>query len=370
MPEIGWRFVLEKPSGVMKDLHFTTTGSYSFDITRPVTRAISGFVLVPEEFDKVDLVRDQVLCYLLVDDVAKAMGVFRFTDSSQQIDAAKIFSRSGSGVGSGLTYSSPMGYSVNYPYADTALLLREGYVARNLANVSLGDTATTLLRNDGSAETLRTGFDASQEMQRICLNAGLEYSIAGSQGPSRNDVTWDGSATDLDKVTQLAVLAGHRNPWSDNDGILRSVPAIVVQTDVIDLDSLKPTGQSLVVTESFLTAPNRVIVNDNSSIDRAIQGQWDAPASAPHSFANLGYFRTITQSVQGLGSVEHAQSVAQALGEAYSARRLDCQIQPTNILDGPQVIFFSGALWLVTGWSISTEPNSTMSLSCQELNTS
>jgi hypothetical protein len=370
VPEIGWAFQVQKPSGVTEDLHFSTTGSYSFDVTRAVTRAISGFVLVPEEFDKVDLVRDRVNCFLVVDGVRKAMGVFRFTDSSQQVEAAKLFARGGSGTGAGPTYSNSMGYSVNYPYADTALLASEGFVARNLVNVALGDTATTLIRNDGSAETLRVGFDASQEMQRICLDAGLDFSFAGSLAPSRNDVTWDGSATQLDKVTQLAVLAGHRNPWSDNTGVMRSVPAVLVQTDVIDLQDLKPTGQSIVVTESFLTAPNRVIVVDNSSIDRGVVGQWDAPASAPHSFANLGYYRTSTQSVQGLGSVEHAQMVAQALGEAYSARKLDCQIQTTNVLDGPQVIFFSGANWLVTAWSVGTAPNSPMSISCQELNQS
>jgi hypothetical protein len=368
VPEIGWAFEVEKPSGVLRDLHFTTTGSYSFDVTRSVTRAISGFMLVPEEFDKVNLIQDRVNAFLVVDGVRKAIGVFRFTESSQQVEAVKIFSRAGVGVGGGLTYSNPLGYSVNYPYADSATLLREGYVPRNLVNISLADTATTLIRNDGSAETLRAGFDASQEMQRICLAAGLEYSISGSQGPSRNDVTWDGSATDLDKVTQLAVLAGHRNPWSDNNGVLRSVQATVVATDVIDLADLKPTGQSIVVTESFLTAPNRVIVNDNSSTTRAISGQWDAPSSAPHSFAQLGYHRTSIESIQGLGSTDHAQLVAQSIGEAYSARKLDCQIQPTDILDGPQVVFFSGALWLVVGWSVSTAPNSTMSLNCQELN--
>lgn len=367
MPEIGWAFMVEKPSGVMKDLHFSTTGSYSFDLTRPITRAISGFVLVPEEFDKVDLVPDRVLCFMLLDGVRYPMGVFRFTEDSRQVDALKVFSTTGGGAGSGLTYSNALNYSTNYPYSDNALVLGEGFSARDLYNVSLADTMTTLVRNDGTAETLRQGFDPAQEMQRILLNDGLQFAVGGSAAASRNDVTWDGSATDLDKVTQLAALAGHRSPWSDNNGVVRSVQAVVVQTDVIPLDALKPTSQTIAITDSFLTAPNRVIVNDNSSIDRSVMGQWDAPATAPHSFANLGYYRTSIQSVQGLGSEEHAQLVAQATGEAYSARKLDCQIQPTPALDGPQVIEFEGSEWLVTSWSISTAPNSTMSLTAQEL---
>lgn len=367
MPEIGWEFEVEKPSGQTRDLHFSTTGDYSFDLSRPVTRAISGFILVPEEFDKIDLISDRVLAFMLVDGVRNAMGVFRFSDDSRQIDALKIFSKAGGGAGSGLTYSNALNYSTNYPYSDNALVLGEGFVSRDLYNVSLSDTMTTLLRNDGSGLTLRLGFDPSQEMQNILQNDGLQYAIAGSAGSSRNDVTWDGSATDLDKVTQLAVLAGHRPPWSDNNGVVRSVMAVVVQTDVIDLLDLKPSGQSVVVTDSFLTAPNRVIVNDNSSVDRAIMGQWDAPASAPHSFSRLGYYRTSIQSVQGLGSQDHADMVAQGLGEGYTARKLDCRIQPTSILDGPQVIEFEGSEWLVTSWSVSTAPNSEMTISAQEL---
>lgn len=367
MPEIGWAFMVEKPSGVTKDLHFSTTGSYSFDLTRPVTRSISGFILVPEEFDKVDLVADRVLCFMLIDDVRYPMGVFRFTEDSRQVDALKVFSNTGGGAGSGLTYSNALNYSTNYPYSDQALVLGEGFLARDLYNVSLADTMTTLVRNDGSAETLRLGFDPSQEMQRILLNAGLEFAVTGSAAPSRNDVTWDGSATDLDKIVQLAALAGHRNPWSDNNGVVRSVQAVVVQTDVIALETLKPTAQTVAVTDSFLSAPNRVIVNDNSSIDRQVMGMWNAPATAPHSFANLGYYRTEIQSVQGLGSAEHAQLVAEAMGEAFTARKLDCQIQPTPILDGPQVIEFEGTEWLVISWSVDTGPNSTMSLTCQEL---
>lgn len=368
MPEIGWVFQVVKPSGVTEDLHFSTTGSYSFDSTRSVTRAISGFMLVPPEAAKVNLVRDVVRCYLVTDGVRSAMGAFSFASDSIQVDALKLFSRDNAvGTGSGLPYSNPLNYSINQPYSDAARLAREGYVMADLLNVSLADTMSGLVRNDGTAETLRVGFDPSQEMQRILLNAGLKFSISGSLAASRNDVTWDGTATDLDKIDQLAVLAGHRNPWSDNNGVVRSVPTGVLQGDIIDLQDLKPTGASIVITDSYLTAPNRVIVNDNSSIDRGIMGSWDAPATAPHSFAQLGYHRTSIQSVQGLGSLEHANQVAASIGESLSARTLDCAIMPTADLDGPKVISFRGALWLVTSWSVNTSPNSTMTLTCQEL---
>lgn len=369
MPEIGWRFEIERTSGTTTPLHPSTTGSYSFDLTRPISRAISGFILVPEEFDKVDLVRDKVNVYLVVDGVSCRMGVFRFSESTYVVDATKTFSATNNVVGGGDPYDSPDTYDSPDGYDDPGTRLREGYDSRDLHHISLADIMTDLIRNDGTAETLRTGFDASQEMRRILLADGLRFSVAGAPAPSRNDTTWDGSATDLDKVSQLAQLAGHYEPWCDNQGIVRSISTDLNNINPIDLDDLSPTAQSIAITDQFLSAPNRVIVNDNSATDRPIMGQWDAPSTAPHSYAALGYHRTSIQSVQGLGSNDHAQAVAQALGASYTARKLDCEIQPTCLLDGPVVISFRGALWVCTQWSTSTAPNSTMTLTAQEYKT-
>lgn len=365
-PGVGWEFFLQHPGGITEPIYFSVTGDYTYDSTRDITRTIDGFILTPEEFSKVDLVRDKVLAYLAVDGIMYPMGVFRFVDSSAQVDVVRTVT-TGEGTPYGVTYgSTAIPYSWEGPYS-LPLLAGGSYGAGDLHNVQLADIMTDLKRNDGSAQTLYTGFDAGQEMARILQQDGVPYAVANGLAPSRNDVTWDGSTTDLDKVDQLAVLAGHRQPWSDNMGVVRSVSANEVQGDVIVLDDLKPTAQSIIISESFLTAPNRIIVNDNSSTDIAVTGQWDAPSSAPHSYASLGYYRTQIQDVQGLGNAEHAQQVAEALGEEYTARKLDCQIKPTNVLDGPRVISFRGAYWLVVGWSINTGPGETMSLTCQEL---
>lgn len=367
-PGVGWEFFVLHQGGNVEPLYLSTTGNYTFDLTRPVTRSIDGFILTPEEFAKVNLVKDKVLCYLLIDSVVYPMGVFRFSDSSRQVDVVRG-KPSGQSQGYGVTYGATAGITYGntaIPYANP-LLFKQQYFSDDLHNVALSDIMSDLVRNDGSAETLRTGFDASQEMQRILLKDGLDFVIAGSPSPSRNDVTWDGSSTDLDKITQLAVLAGHRNPWADNTGIVRSVPANTQPVSAIDLDDLKPTAESIIITDAFLTAPNRIIVNDNSSTDLVVQGQWDAPAVAPHSFANLGYYRTSVVDVQGLGSQAHATDVAQALGEQATARRLDCSIKPTNLLDGPVVVSFQGTFWMTVGWSVSTSANNTMSVSFVEL---
>jgi hypothetical protein len=366
-PGIGWEFYLLHPGGLTEPLYFSVTGNYTYDSTRDITRTIDGFILTPEEFSKVDMVRDKVLAYLAIDGVPYPMGVFRFVDSSAQCDAVRIIGTSTNGSPYGVTYgATAIPYSWEGPYS-LPLLPGGTTGAADLHNVQLADIMTDLKRNDGTAQTLYTGFDAGQEMARILQQDGVPYAVANALAPSRNDVTWDGSVTDLEKVDQLAVLAGHRQPWSDNLGVVRSVSAGQVQGDVLVLDDLKPTAESIIISDSYLTAPNRVIVVDNSSTDLLVAGQWDAPSSAPHSFANLGYHRTQIVDQQGLGSVEHAQQVAAALGEEFTARKLDCEIKPTNLLDGPRVISFRGAYWLVVSWSISTEPGATMSITCQEL---
>lgn len=367
-PGIGWEFFLLHPGGNTEPIYLSTTGNYTFDLTRSVTRAIDGFLLTPEEFVKVDLIRDKVLGYLAIDGVAYPMGVFRFTESTRQVDAVRG-APDGTGNAFGVTYGATAGVTygtTGIPYASVTLI-NPGYYANDLHNVALADIMTDLVRNDGSAETLRTGFDPSQEMQRILQQDGLPYAIAGTSSPSKNDVTWDGSATDLDKITSLAQLAGHLNPWSDNRGIVRSVSASTDSLTPTALDDLQPQAESIVITETFLTAPNRIIVSDSGSADQLIQGQWDAPAIAPHSHARLGYYRTQMMDVQGLGSNAHAADVAAALGRQATARKLDCTIKPTNLLDGPVTVSFRGSNWMCVAWTVSTEANSTMSITLQEI---
>jgi hypothetical protein len=96
-------------------------------------------------------------------------------------------------------------------------------------------------------------------------------------------------------------------------------------------------------------------------------GVWDAPSTAPNSAATRGWVQTAGVQAQGLSGVVHAQQMAQTIGEQMAARRLAGDIVPTNRLDGPVVLSFDSALWLVNGWSVSTAVGSTMSFDASEL---
>lgn len=308
-------------------------GSYSFDLGRDVPKAISGVVVPPDQWAAVDVRLDQIRVILSIDGVDYPMGMFAFSELARQKNVV----------------------------TDEA-----GNLA-DLITTSLADRCLLLVRNTGRAETLNPGFDPSDELQRILNDSGIPYSVAASANLAVNGITWDGNTTDLAKVRELGTLAGHRPLWADNKGVVRSVASQVVDTEVISLADLQPTEGSIAIVEKFLTAPNRVIISDNGSAAYAVRGQWDAPASAPHSEANRGYVLARVEELQGLGSAAHAQNVAATIGEAYTARSLSARIIPTPVLDGPQVISYDGANWLVSGWSVDLTPGSTMSIQAEEL---
>lgn len=336
--EVGFYFEVMHQNGNREQVGFALSGDFSFDTNREVCKVLGGFALIPQEAAKVNFSTDQIVAWLDYDGVRYPLGIFCFTEVSEQADV---------------------------------VLWRDPETGEELIsdiyNVSMGDRTVLLLRNDGTGESLLTGFDPSQEMTRIMNVAGVPNSIPGSNGQAASPVSWDGSVTDLSKVRGLSELAGMRYPYMTNSGVVKAIPVgYVNDIDVYPVEKLFPIQGSIVVTPKYLGAPNRVIVSDNGFPSFALRGQWDAPSAAPHSYANLGYYRTEVVEQQGLGSGENANAVARRIGESYTARTLDFECMPTYLLDGPVLLFYREAFWIVQSWSISTEPGATMSVNAIE----
>lgn len=332
---IGWTFYAVQ-GGALVQIYFATGGNYSFDLGRDVPRQISNLTLVPTERAKVNLSSDEIQVFLTKQDstgvTTSQFGVFRFSESSEQKDVVQL----------------------------------PGGLTGDLTPVTLNDRMVELKRNTGAAHSLAAGADPSQAMQQILDDAGIPGGISGSVNSLADPVSWDGSIEDLTRFNSLATMAGHRQPWSNNNGVVRSVPSQVIQTDIIDLADLYPTAGTIVITDTYLTAPNRVIVNDNGS-GVPIVGQWDAPSSAPNSESMRGWVQTLVVSQQGLFGNAHADEVAATIGEDLIARQLNVEILLTTVLDGPQVISYDGSLWLLQSWSTGTAPGSKMTLVAKEL---
>ncbi len=330
---VGWAFELLHPNGTREPVYPAVGGQMSFDLNRDIPKAMTNLVWVPQERVKADFAVDEIEIFLVRNRVRESFGVFCFNEAPEQVGVVKD----------------------------------ENGQAAPLITCSVGDRMFKLIRNTGNAESLIGGFDPSQEMQRILNASGLEFSVHGAVDPSGRSITWDGSTKDLAKVQELAELSGHRRPWMDNQGLIRSILPDSDPGDAIPLSSLHPVAGSTLVTPTYFSAPNRVIVSDNSFPEYPVVGTWEAPSASPHSFAQRGYYNTEVVELQGLKSNAHAEKVARTIGERATARTLNVQILPTTVLDGPVVLSYDGSLWLVQSWSLGTEAGSFMSVTAQEL---
>lgn len=335
---VGWEFE-SHDAGVLKSapVRFTTTGNYSFNLEREVTRTISGFVLLPEDRRLLNFASARVLATLVLDGVRHPMGTFVFTEDIAQKNVV-------------LDTDEP---------DDTT----------DLTNVALADRSALLLRNDGTPQTLWDGFDPAHEIENLVVGVGgFPASIEASDSANTQAVTWDGTVTDLAKVRQLAELAGHHPPWVDNNGVMRSVSASRIYGTVLEMerDVFLAQADSVTVTSNYLTVPNRVIVTSSSSAYQ-IRGEWNAPSSWLSSAAQRGYVRTIVEEVQGLQSNADAERVAATIGKRLTARQLTARVMPTHLLDGPRVLRYDDTLWTVRSGNMTTAPGATLSFEAEEL---
>ncbi len=336
MVSVGWTFTALMPSGDEVAINPYVGAQVSHDQDRDVRRDIKNVTFLPVDIRRLGILSvPTIRLDLVVDGVTSPLGLFKFIESTLRTDI---------------------------------VIDPETRATSDITVTGLGDLMVSLKRADGSAETILPGADPSQEMIRILENIGFPCSIAGSTSPTAEPITWGGSVTTYEKITTLADLAGHRPSWVDNNGVLRSISAQILDFEIIELDSFLLGVARPMITESYLSAPNRVIVTESSSSIGAISGIWDAPASAPHSEANRGFVLARSVTKQGLKDNAHAQQVAESLGESFSGRKLAFSLAyPTHLLDGPVVISYRDALWQVNSWGMNTAPNSQMTVDCTEL---
>lgn len=337
MATFGWRFEAVNPADVRTPFGPALATTVSLDFSRQIRRAVSTVTLLPSEQEKVDLVRDRVDLFLDVTDEngvtsAEPFGQFWFNESTRQCDVIK-----------------------NDDGATTDLVF-----------AAMGDAFVKLIQNDERARLLLSGSDPSQEMIRYLELAGVTHAIAGAVYQTEQDTTFAAFTTYEEIVSQLGDLAGHRRAWADNDGVIQSVSSAVVESEIIDLLDLVPELGTIALTENYLTAPNRVVAVDNQAFTPTV-GVWNAPSVSPSSQFNRGRVLAVLHQQQGLSGQVHAERVAETVGERLVARKLDATIEPTVVLDGPAIIRYRDALFLLDNWSVSTAPGARMTITATEL---
>lgn len=337
--KIGWRFSAIKPSGHGEEIHPTTTGQLSYDDNNSSRYTLTGLVFLPNSLHVFNPNTDYIIAYMSVDDVTYQMGKFYATSLSRQKDVI-------------------LDPDANDENGDP--------LVADLVHIDFADGFVKLQQSTESPIVALKGADPSDLMRDVAESAGFSTAIAASITRMGGDTTWPAFTSLYEVIDSLYPVAGHRAPWISFAGVFCSVAASQVAEDAISLESLDPIAGTVTISETFLSAPNRVVVYDDAAAYPLV-GVWNAPASAPHSFANRGYYVTQAEAQQGLPSIQAATKTAETLGERLTARTLNASVLPTPVLDGPKILSYDGVLWLIRSWNISTERGSVIDLEATEL---
>lgn len=335
MSDLDWTFFTRVPDGDETQVYPIVGGTFSYDDSRTSVRTLSGLSWLPPQVANMNLSANDLLVYLTIDcGTPVLMGTMRASSVAEQKD----------------------------------VLTNKDGTSGDLSHIDFSDSFVKLNGSTPSPVTVQQGTPPDQAMGQIAELAGLDHAFAGSTGVVISAVTYAPFTAFSTMLSDMALQAGQRPPWADRTGVARSVTANVVQSQVVDLATLKPIQGTIVVTDNYLTAPDLVMVYDQTA-PSATTATWNAPASSPGSAFARGYSIGVGLAIQGISSTTQAYQAAQAYGEQQLARSLSVTLAPESsaLFDGPNLIGYLGSTWLVRSWSISTTPGSTMSLVAAEV---
>jgi hypothetical protein len=214
------------------------------------------------------------------------------------------------------------------------------------------------------------GIDAATKsipvvVQEIMMDLGIPQQIEGSSFTSAQ--SWAAGTMRGQILEALAVSGDYFSPWFDNNKMFRMIrsfnPAKVVPQFDFDAGN-QVIRDSVTMTSNLLTAPNRFLVTSNTNTgdgNLPISAVATVPPTAPHSFANRGFYITQSQNIQ-LNSTAQAQAVADNFANRFTVfetATLSTALDPRH--DSYDVIRWQGSLWLELGWNMTLTPGGTMS---------
>lgn len=234
---------------------------------------------------------------------------------------------------------------------------------------SSGDLSNVVLNDEMFLvdQQIIVGVDAAgQAISNVAREILEDLDIATDIEPSpfSSAQAWPAGTMRGQVLEALATTGDYFSPWFDNSDTFRMIrsfdPAMVVPQ--FDLDAGNQViRNSITKTSNLLTAPNRFLVISNSGTDQGpVFATATVPPTAPHSFANRGFYITQTTTSQ-LVDVAQASAMANNLANRFTifeTVQLDTALDPRH--DSYDVINWQGDLWLELGWSMSLSPQGTM----------
>ena len=322
----GVRFDITDTAGnVVSALHPITGGARIDNATgQQIKRRLSGIRIHPDEYADIDPIRHRIRPYWLLDVNGTVseypLGVFFVADAQTKRTS----------VGTYLELSCVDG----------------GQILGQQIPTSIGFDGGTLVTTAITTVAEAAGFfTTSVDTSTVTLGNALAWP-AGKGGVTYAKILDD-----------LCLLGGFHAAYFDNDGLLtvRDATDLSTASAAYDfLDDGRIISGSVVESNTLLTAPNRFIVIDTTATTGNTSYIYDIAESAPHSYANRGFYVSRVVEAPGVGSTEQAAVVAETFyrqtPQAYET--VVFASPPDPRLDTFDVINFRGVNYLEIEWSL------------------
>lgn len=235
-----------------------------------------------------------------------------------------------------------------------------------------GDMSNVVLNDEMFLvdQEIISGIDAVAKsipvvVQQIMLGLGIPQEIEPSSLTSAQ--SWSAGTMRGQILEALAVSGDYFSPWFDNNKKFRMIRSFDPAKAVPQFDwdaGNQVIRDSISTSSNLLTAPNRFLVTSNTSsgdINVPLVAIATVPPTAPHSFANRGFYITQSQNLQ-LNDPAQAQAVATNLANRFTifeTTTLSTALDPRH--DSYDVISWQGDLWLELSWTLALSAGGTMS---------
>jgi hypothetical protein len=253
--------------------------------------------------------------------------------------------------------SYPLGV---YMFTDAS---REQYTSGQLGTMALGDEMF-LVDQQITAGVSGVGLATTNIIRAILQGLPIRYEMEPS--PFQAMEAW-GSGTSRGQVLeQLSITGDYFSPWFDNNGVMRFIRTFDPASRLPDFDfdaHNRVIREPIILTDDLILAPNRFVVNSNSSGDTSLEvtATADVPPTAPHSVTQRGFVVASVQNIP-LFDVSQATAVAQGLARRKTVfERVQLTTPPDPRHDSYNVIRWQGSKWLEIGWSMALTAGGAMS---------
>jgi hypothetical protein len=318
---ISYRFdVMDQELNKIGEIHPDMEASVpnlTNNINRTIKRSLDGMVLLPGDFANVDPLSDRLKVWGVIDGVENALGVFMWTDASGSRHSFGLVGNSSLVDLNGIL-DQPMGHPLGCP-ADSSI-----------------------------DETLRS---LALEVGLTRLNLPNTGKIMGQSANFASSI----SRTQV--MAQLAGTAGLYSPYFDGNGVLTAKYPAPLDSGVLSYSEADGNivADTIIESNDLLSAPNRWVCEVVGANDAPIWAAYDVPASAPHSFANRGYYIVnVIQGAQGIATIDECYEAAKAaaLAENDTYEWVEFDAVPDHSHDTFDVVNYRGAPYREQEWRL------------------